>query len=132
MLDKGLEFITNDVREWLDCGNKNATVNTNQRILELKKDKETLVSKEITTTNSKIISPCYIANGAQIINSEIGPYVSIGENTIITSSHIANAIIQNNSSLLDVKTSNSMIGSNTIIEGTTQELSIGDYSEIKQ
>mgnify|MGYP000976641339 FL=1 len=132
MLDKGLEFITNDVREWLDCGNKNATVNTNQRILELKKDKETLVSKEITTNNSKIISPCYIANGAQIINSEIGPYVSIGENTIITSSHIANAIIQNNSSLLDVKTSNSMIGSNTIIEGTTQELSIGDYSEIKQ
>lgn len=31
MLDKGLKFVTNDVKEWLDCGNKNATVNTNER-----------------------------------------------------------------------------------------------------
>lgn len=132
MLDKGLEFITNDVKEWLDCGNKNATVNTNQRVLELKKDKENLISKEITAVDSKIIPPCYIAKGAKIINSEIGPYVSVGENTIITSSQITNTIIQNNSSLLDVKANNSMIGSNAIIEGTQQELSLGDYSEIKQ
>lgn len=131
MLDKGLKFITNDVKEWLDCGNKNATVNTNQRILELKKDKEDLQSNQAIIENSNIISPCYIAKGVNISNSQIGPYVSIGENTIIKNSTISNAIIQNNSSLLKVRCTNSMIGSHTIIEGTTQELSLGDYSEIK-
>ena len=131
MLNKGLEFITNDVKEWLDCGNKNATVNTNQRILEIKKGKEELVGVNIIIENSTIEEPCYIGKGVQIINSKIGPYVSIGENTIIKDSEISNAIIQTNTSLLGVKTSNSMIGNNVIIEGTTQELSLGDYSEIK-
>jgi glucose-1-phosphate thymidylyltransferase len=131
MLDKGLKFTTNDVKEWLDCGNKNATVNTNQRILDIKKYTEDFLSKEAFIDNSKIKQPCYIAKGVKIINSEIGPFVSIGENTIIKDSVISNTIIQNNTSLLKITCTNSMIGSNAIIEGTTQELSLGDYSEIK-
>ena len=131
MLDKGLKFTTNDVKQWLDCGNKNATVNTNQKILDIKKDTEDFLSKEAFIENSKIIQPCYIAKGVKIINSEIGPFVSIGENTIIKDSLISNTIIQNNTSLLKIKCTNSMIGSNAIIEGTTQELSLGDYSEIR-
>lgn len=131
MLDKGLKFTTNDVKQWLDCGNKNATVNTNKKILDIKKDTEDFLSKEAFIDNSKIIQPCYIAKGVKIINSEIGPFVSIGENTIIKDSLISNTIIQNNTSLLKIKCTNSMIGSNAIIEGTTQELSLGDYSEIR-
>ena len=131
MLNKGLAFITNDVKEWLDCGNKNATVNTNQRILDIKKYKEVLRGKDVQIENSTIVEPCYIARGVKIENSKIGPYVSIGENTIIKDSVISNTIIQTNTSLLKVITSNSMIGSNAIVEGTTQEMSLGDYSEIK-
>lgn len=131
MLNKGLKFITNDVKEWLDCGNKNATVNTNQRILDIKKDKEKLIGKTIQMQDSIIIEPCYIGSGVKIVNSKIGPFVSIGENTIIKDSIISNAIIQTNTSLLNVRTSNSMIGNHVTIEGTTQELSLGDYSEIK-
>lgn len=131
MLNKDLAFITNDVKEWLDCGNKNATVNTNQRILDIKKYKEVLRGKDVQIENSTIVEPCYIARGVKIENSKIGPYVSIGENTIIKDSVISNTIIQTNTSLLKVITSNSMIGSNAIVEGTTQEMSLGDYSEIK-
>ena len=39
MLDKGLKFKTNDVKEWLDCGNPAATVETCGRVLELKSAK---------------------------------------------------------------------------------------------
>ena len=131
MLNKGLKFITNDVKEWLDCGNKNATVNTNQRILDIKKTKKKLIGKTIQMQDSTIIEPCYIGSGVKIVNSKIGPFVSIGENTIIKDSIISNAIIQTNTSLLNVRTSNSMIGNHVTIEGTTQELSLGDYSEIK-
>ena len=34
---KGAKFVPGAVDEWLDCGNKDATVYTNQRVLELKK-----------------------------------------------------------------------------------------------
>src|SRR5690606_35772927 len=34
MKQKGIKFSPGKVEEWLDCGNKNATVYTNQRVLE--------------------------------------------------------------------------------------------------
>src|SRR5690606_18556018 len=40
MKNKGMAFYSDQVEEWLDCGNKDATVYTNQRILEIKKDQE--------------------------------------------------------------------------------------------
>ncbi|MEE1021437.1 MAG: nucleotidyltransferase family protein, partial [Bacteroidales bacterium] len=46
MLDKGLKFKTNDVKEWLDCGNPQATVETCGRVLELKQNSEKFVSDE--------------------------------------------------------------------------------------
>ena len=130
MLDKNLKFVTNTVDKWLDCGNKNATVNTNGEILELKQSKEELVSKESTITNSTIIPPCYIAKGVIIVDSKIGPYVSIGNDTRIEKSEIKNTMIQNNSSLKNVNTNNSMIGSYVRLENNNNELSLGDYSEI--
>ena len=38
MMQKGLKLAAAEVEEWLDCGNKDATVFTNQRILEFDKD----------------------------------------------------------------------------------------------
>ncbi|MDD2529891.1 MAG: sugar phosphate nucleotidyltransferase [Bacteroidales bacterium] len=137
MLDKGLKFVTNDVKEWLDCGNKNATVNTNQRVLELKKDKESLIGREIDLVNSVIIPPCYIAKGTKIINSKVGPHVSIGENTRVEDAEISNSIIQNSCTISKVSFSNSMLGSYVRVENRNTETSIetelnlGDYSEIK-
>lgn len=43
MNKKGAVFLPVEVTEWLDCGNKDATVNTNQRYLEFIRD-EQLVS----------------------------------------------------------------------------------------
>src|SRR5690606_5031391 len=40
MKNKGLRFFADEVDEWLDCGNEDATIYTNQRILEIKKDIE--------------------------------------------------------------------------------------------
>jgi glucose-1-phosphate thymidylyltransferase len=43
MLQNGVQFYTDQVSEWLDCGNKDATLYTLERILELKQQKETLI-----------------------------------------------------------------------------------------
>ena len=37
---KGKKLSAATVEEWLDCGNKDATVYTNRRMLEIKKDAE--------------------------------------------------------------------------------------------
>lgn len=128
MLDKGLKFKTNDVKEWLDCGNPAATINTNQRVLELKSGKEQLVSRDVKSNNSVIIPPVYIGKGVSISNSVIGPYVSIAEGCEINDCRIENTMIGKQCILSKSVIAESMIGNNVSIKSKARNLSIGDYS----
>ncbi|MBP8916042.1 MAG: hypothetical protein KBF42_07040 [Chitinophagales bacterium] len=128
MKQKGYKFSPGKVDEWLDCGNKDATVYTNQRILELKKDSEKLVADSVKCVNSVIISPCYIGENVVIENSVVGPHVSIGKNSTVKNSLIRNSIIQNSVIITEKNISNSMIGSFASVEGKAEDLSLGDYS----
>jgi glucose-1-phosphate thymidylyltransferase len=130
MKNKGINFSTGKVIEWLDCGNKNATVYTNQRILKFNGNQ---VDKLTNIDNSEIIEPCFIAENVMIKNSKIGPYVAIQKNTIIENSNISNSIIQSNTHIKDGHLVDSMIGSNVIYKSnkTKQNISIGDYTEVR-
>ena len=131
MKNKGVKFKTGKVIEWLDCGNKNATVNSNQRVLEFEKDLDTIdPSAEII--NSTIIQPTRVLKGAKIINSVVGPHVTIGHNTVITDSIIKNSIVQNGSTVTGVICENSMIGNKVTYTINAKDLSVGDYNEIKE
>jgi glucose-1-phosphate thymidylyltransferase len=129
MKKKGIRFATGKVDEWLDCGNKNATVFTNQRILEFNKSKN-LIADTAVLENSIIIEPCYLGENVRIVNSIIGPHVSIGEETQIDYSVITNSIIQNNSKISCVNLDNSMIGNYVEYFGNKKEVSIGDYTTL--
>nr|AOE11577.1 glucose-1-phosphate thymidylyltransferase [uncultured bacterium] len=131
MKQKGTKFKTGAVREWLDCGNKNATVYSNQRVLEFEKEANN-VSDKAHIENSVIIQPCHIAENAIIKNSVIGPHVSVGNNTVITTCIIKNSIIQNDSKLAGVTIADSMIGNHASYMGKNKDLSIGDYTEINE
>lgn len=129
MKNKGIKFYPGVVKEWLDCGNKDSTVYTNGRILDLKRN-EKLISNSLNKVNSVIVEPCFIGENVNIVNSVIGPYVSIGNNTKINNSLISNSIIQNNTQLENVTANNSMIGNFVNIKNAMQELNIGDYNSI--
>ncbi len=130
MRKEGAKFKTASVTHWLDCGNKDATVLTNKVVLELNKDKN-LVSPDAKIINSVVIAPCFIDHGAVITDSVIGPYASLGEKSKITHSVIRNSIILNNASINGANIDNSMIGNFSSYDGKTDELNIGDYSEVK-
>jgi glucose-1-phosphate thymidylyltransferase len=128
MKNKGLKFVPGKVIEWLDCGNKDSTVYTNQRVLEFLKGKKDLVSKTHSSTNSVIIEPCYIGENVQLIDSVVGPYVSIGNNTMIVNSVIKNSIIQSNAKLGNCNITNSMVGNNVDFKAQVLEFSLGDFN----
>lgn len=129
MRKKGVKFFTNEIDEWLDCGNKDAVVYSNQRVLENNKGTN-LVSSKATIENTTIIEPCMIADGAVIKDSVIGPHVSVGFNTTVVSSVIKNSVIQNDSHIENVVLKNSMIGNKAEYKLQLNEISIGDYSKL--
>ena len=130
MKQKGTLFSAGKVEEWMDCGNKNATILTNESVL---RQTGNIISKSAVIQDSEIIPPCYIGENTTVKNTKIGPYVAVGRDSIIKNSVITNSIIQNESDILDAKLTNSMIGNQVVFNGSnkTQEVSLGDFSEIK-
>ncbi|MEZ4778144.1 MAG: sugar phosphate nucleotidyltransferase [Flavobacteriaceae bacterium] len=132
MMAAGKIFKTGTVTEWMDCGNKNVTVETNSKMLQfLMEDGKQLISEKHFSENSKIIPPCYIAEGAVLKNSTVGPNVSIGEGTTIENSTVKNSIIQSQSVIKNATLDNGMIGNYVIYDGNFTQISIGDYCELK-
>lgn len=127
MKNKGLKLVPGRVTEWLDCGNKDATIYTNQRVLEFNKE-TTLISKSLSLINSIIIEPCYIGENVKLVNSVIGPYVSVGDGSVIEDSVIRNSILQKYTTISCVNIHNSMLGNYVNYRHHRSELSIGDYN----
>ena len=127
LTQKGSRFVPGKVNAWLDCGNKDATVDTNKQILEFHKH-ENWVHPETKTENSVIIQPCYIAKGCEISNSIVGPHVSLHENTVVERSVISNSIVYDNTHISGANLDNAMIGNHVQIKENAKSVSIGDYT----
>lgn len=133
LTESGVVFKPGTVSEWLDCGNKEVTVHTNQRVLEY--DKEAgVVMKDPSAqiVQSVIIEPCFIGKNVEIHASVIGPHVSIGANSVIRNSVVLNSNIQQNTDISNATIADSMIGSNVVYKGRAKDLSLGDFSTIHE
>ncbi len=130
MKRKGSRFIPGEVTEWLDCGNKDNMVQTNQRYLDFIKN-QSLISQSANVINSTIIPPVFLGDHVIIENSTVGPFVSVGESTRITDSTIVNSIIQKNCLLSKARLDNSMLGNFVNFEGQSSDASLGDYSVVR-
>ncbi len=128
---QGAKFIPGKVSTWMDCGKKDPTVETNKIILGFEQQAgNNLVSKDVVLDNSEIIQPCFIGKNVVLKNTKIGPFVSIGENSIIENSTIVNSLIQTNVSISNANLDNAMIGNHAKYNGNYTSVSIGDYTEL--
>lgn len=131
MKKKGMKFVPGQVDEWMDCGNKEITVETNGRVLQFAQQAgQNLVSKSVVLENSEIIQPCYIGENVTLKNAKIGPNVSLGTNSVVENSTISNSLIQTNTNIKNAILENAMIGNNVEYNGNFTSISIGDYSKL--
>jgi len=133
MMANGKIFKTGKVDEWMDCGNKNVTVETNTRMLGfLHKDgEEKMIASSVKLNNSKIIEPCYIGENVILNNSSVGPNVSIGNNCTLTDVIVKNSLIQSNNTIKNATLDTAMIGNHVHYDGHYKTVSIGDYSVLE-
>ncbi|WP_366185803.1 sugar phosphate nucleotidyltransferase [Flavobacterium ovatum] len=132
MMANGKVFKTGSVDEWMDCGNKNVTVETNSRMLGfLQSDGVELVASNVKLENSTIIPPCNIAEDVILINATVGPNVSLGKGCHVTDSTIKNSLIQTHAHIKNADLDNAMIGNHVVFDGNFTNISIGDYSVLE-
>lgn len=132
MKQKGLRFVPGKVEEWMDCGNKAVTVETNSRMLSfLKEEGEELIAADVQMENATIIPPCYIGESVVLINATIGPHVSLGEGTRVENATVTSSLVQTHAVIRNAQLHDAMIGNHATFDGTFTSVSIGDYSVLE-
>lgn len=131
MMAKGKRFVPGEVKEWMDCGNKEITVETNSKMLRfLAAEGKELIDPSAILENTTLTPPCYIGKNVVLKNVTLGPGVSIGEGTQVTNSSLKDSIIQKNSVVENAQLEKAMIGNHVRYNGAYTSISIGDYSEL--
>ncbi len=130
MIEHGAKVRTNEIGTWLDTGTIEATLDTNKILLE----KQGSRVDKFKGLNVKIVEPVAIHESAEISNSTIGPYASIGANCKIENSQIAESILEAGCEIKDAALSRSLIGRQARVKGRSDghvmQLNVGDTSSI--
>ncbi len=127
MIEKGIKFNAFTVDNWFNCGKKEVLLETNALLL----DKEGYASDDLPNfDNSIVIHPVSIGPDCEIVNSIIGPHVTIGSNAKIHNAIVMDSIIGNYVFIKEVILQKSVVGNDTAITGLRQSLNIGDNTEI--
>ena len=132
MMRNGKRFVPGEVNEWMDCGNKAITIETNTKMLHfLAEEGKKLVDASATLENSTIIPPCFIGKDVVLKDSTVGPGVSIGEGSQIVNATVKESMIQNHTIVQNAALEKAMIGNHVRYNGEYTTVSIGDYSALE-
>ncbi|MBK9210300.1 MAG: nucleotidyltransferase [Anaerolineales bacterium] len=133
MIESGAKVRTNRISTWLDTGTIEATLDTNKMLLE-KLGTQSKQADRYAGRQVKVIEPSFIHATAEIANSTIGPYASIGENCKIENCQIAESILEPGSEIKDAALSRSLIGRQANVKGRgdghVMQLNISDTSSV--
>jgi len=137
MLERGARIRVAKIDTWLDTGTIDSTLETNRYLLE--RDGRTTLSDNNGNGKThplgvRIIQPVFIHETAEITDSKIGPYASIGANCRIAGSVIEDSIIEADCEITDISLKRSVVGRQAKVQGRgTREvltLNISDDSSV--
>ena len=108
----------------LHCGTPDQLLDANRAVLEK------LPPQTYHFSNTVIVPPVFIGEGAAIEDAIIGPYVSIGSGIRVVNAIIKDAIIHPNAEIQNVLINQSTIGPDAQVRGHFHQFNIGGEAQI--
>lgn len=122
LIDHGFKVLVQEYKgKWMDPGKFDDWLEANQYILKHKLKEKIEIGKNSTIVKSKIKGPTIIGDNVTIEESGIGPYTSIAEGCQIINSNLENSVLMSGVKILNVNghpIKNSLIGTDTEVLGT--------------
>lgn len=125
MVERGARFQAWPVKVWEDCGTPEAVLHTNRYLLG-----SGHATPEVSAENSVIVQPVNIASNVTIVNSIIGPYVSLAEGCEVRNAIIRDTIVDQGALIENTMLDQSLIGNNAVVRGRYRKLNVGDSSGV--
>jgi glucose-1-phosphate thymidylyltransferase len=124
MTERGERLEVFKVDGWYDCGKKETLLRTNRELLELD-------AVPVSIEGSAVLAPVAVHPEAVVVNSVIGPYVTVARGARIQNSVIRNSIIAERSTVQNACLESSVIGPGVSVKSRPRMLNIGDSSEVE-
>jgi glucose-1-phosphate thymidylyltransferase len=116
------------VSTWLDAGIPTAVLETNRYLL----GKGLPIGAQADLpAGVAVIPPVYIAPGARVESSVIGPHVSIGKDAILKNVVISNAIVDARTIIENKIIEGSLIGCDVTYTGQADQVNLGDNAQVQ-
>ncbi|MDH5720700.1 MAG: sugar phosphate nucleotidyltransferase [Spirochaetia bacterium] len=123
--NENIQMTYQKIDAWFDTGTLDEMLASNKKILQTNGN-----FNSAQTDNAKINEPVYIAKNVRILNSEIGPFASIAEGSVIEDSVINSSIIDINSEIKNSKIEESILGRNVHLKNFQGKILLGDNGRI--
>jgi glucose-1-phosphate thymidylyltransferase len=124
LLDDGVVMKTMLIEHWLDCGTRDAMIETNRQLLSRG-------GYFKPRPNTVVIPPAFIHDSARIEESVIGPNVSVGADAEIRGSVIRDSIINDRVVVEHSLLEGSILGENSVVRDSPRRLNLGGFSELE-
>jgi len=125
LLQRGLKMRIEKVNLWLDAGTPEALLTTNRYLLDNERES---TGDWVNLENTIIVPPVFIHPNARVISSVIGPYVSLGDSTVVQGSILKDSIVGNGTHITNSSLEGSLIGHHVTISDKSGKVILGDNS----
>jgi glucose-1-phosphate thymidylyltransferase len=127
MVSRGSQLKTFEVSSWYDCGHAKSLLEANRILLSEQEARP----EAYECISSVILPPVKFGANVKVVNSVIGPFTSIAEDSVIENSIISNTVIGSRTHLSSVNLQSSIVGDDANVIGKHNSLNIGDSSSIE-
>ncbi len=126
LLDKGMKMRVQPVEVWEDCGKPETVLHTNRYLLDHGHDN----SAQVKAEGCIIIPPVHIHPSARLMDSIIGPHVTIAAGCHVENSLIRDSIIDEGATIHTALLAQSLIGRDARVSSKFRTFNVGDSSEV--
>ena len=124
MIEEGQVITAVEINGWYDCGTKESLLDSHRFLLNHTQSTDQM-------KDTVIHPPVFIHPEATVINSVIGPNVTIDRGAEVIGAILSDTIVGKHSVIRNMILKNSLIGDNSIAESHVRSVNVGDYSELK-
>ncbi len=128
MLERGLKLRTQIVDVWMDAGTSSALLETNRYLLDNGRSNN---AEAETREGVVVVPPVFIHPTAEVLNSVIGPHVSLGAGCRVESSILRDSILEDEAMVTDVILEGSLVGRCAKIRRRAGVINAGDETVVE-
>ena len=128
LIQDGMRIRTERVLEWLDAGTPEALLETNAHLIRRRSESSHRMKRR---KSNILLAPAYIHESSHVVDSMIGPNVSIGANCVIRSSILRNTIVDDGSVIIEASLADALVGQGCSISVQSVPSVVGDFSQIR-